>query len=316
MSTRNLLGAGLAAAVLFAAQSAFAQSQDAAPAGVTSGDSATQDTGAAATGEQASQSPTDATADTVVATVDGVDITLGQMMLVRMGLPQQYSQLPPDVLYNGILDQLIQQIVLEKSFDGEEPKIVTYAIQNERHARMANEAINAFLADAVTEEQVQAAYDEQFAGEPGATEYKARHILVETEEEARAIIEELDGGADFATLAQEKSTGPSGPNGGDLGWFGPGMMVKPFEDATVGLEPGSYGKDPVQTQFGWHVILLEDKRDQAAPELEEVRGEIEAELQNAAVKAHIDALIEQADIDRSGAEGIDPSMLTNTDLLE
>ena len=94
------------------------------------------------------------------------------------------------------------------------------------------------------------------------------------------------------------------------------MMVKPFEEATVALEPGAYTKDPVETQFGWHVILLEDVRDQAAPALDDVRAEIEAELQNAAVEAHIDALTEKAEIDRSGAESIDPALLSNMDLVE
>lgn len=311
MPTTSIIRAGLAAALLAAPMHLWAQTETPAE---TNGDKA--ETAApgntAATGDTAG---TTADGETVVATVNGVDVTLGQMIMLRAALPQQYNQLPPEVLFKGILDQLVQQILLEQSYEGDVPKGVALSLENERLARMAGVAVEDFLTTAVTEEQVKAAYEEKYAESDGK-EYKARHILVETEDEARALIKELDGGADFAKLAQEKSTGPSGPNGGDLGWFGPGMMVKPFEDATFTMERGSYTKDPVQTQFGWHVILLEDVRDKAAPALDEVRAEIEGELQNAAVEAHIDALTEKAEIDRSGAEDIDPTLLTNMDLVE
>jgi len=299
MSTTSIIRAGLAAALLAAPMNLWAQSE----------------TPSESTADAVETAATPADGNTVVATVNGVDVTLGQMIMLRAALPQQYNQLPPEVLFKGILDQIVQQILLEQSFDGEMPKGVALSLENERLARMAGVAVDDFLKTAVTEEQIKAAYDEKYAVSEGK-EYKARHILVETEEEARALIAELDGGADFAKLAQDKSTGPSGPNGGDLGWFGPGMMVKPFEDATMALEPGSYTKDPVQTQFGWHVILLEEICDKAAPDLEEVRAEIEGELQNAAVEAHIDALTEKAEIDRSGAESIDPALLSNMDLVE
>ena len=141
-------------------------------------------------------------------------------------------------------------------------------------------------------------------------EFNAAHILVETEEEAKALKAELDGGADFATLAKEKSVGPSGPNGGDLGWFGVGMMVKPFEDAVVGLEPGQVS-DPVQTQFGWHVIKLNETRDAAAPSLDEKREELEGELRSAAVESHVRELTEGAEIVKM-VDGIDPAILNTT----
>ncbi|WP_375687800.1 peptidylprolyl isomerase [Pseudooceanicola sp. LIPI14-2-Ac024] len=299
MVTTSLLRAGLAAALLTAPLPLAAQSETATE----------PQTEAPATEAKAVD------ADTVVATVNGHDVTLGHMIMLRASLPQQYAQLPPEVLFKGVLDQIVQQMVLGQSLEGEAPRAVALSLDNERNARMATAAVADFLETAVTEEQIQAAYDAQYANVEG-TEYKARHILVETEDEAKALIEELDGGADFATLAQEKSTGPSGPNGGDLGWFGPGMMVKPFEDAVMALEPGAHSAEPTETQFGWHVILLEETRDKAAPALDEVRGEIEANLQNAAVEAHIDALVEKSEIDRSGAEGIDPTVLTNTDLVE
>ncbi|MDF1854999.1 peptidylprolyl isomerase [Pseudooceanicola sp.] len=257
-----------------------------------------------------------ATADTVVATVNGTDITLGHMIMIRAGLPDQYAQLPADVLFTGILDQLVQQEALAQSWTGDLPKAVTLTLDNERSGQIASAAVEDFLKTALSEAEIQAAYDENYSAASDESEYKARHILVETEDEAKALIEALDGGADFATLAKEKSTGPSGPNGGDLGWFGQGMMVKPFEDAVVALAPGSYTKEPVQTQFGWHVILLEETRAKAAPSLDEVRGEIEVELQRTKVQELIDGLVEKANVDRSGAEGIDPTQLTNMQLVE
>lgn len=121
-----------------------------------------------------------------------------------------------------------------------------------------------------TEEEILQEYEQQTKLSP-SSQYKARHILVETQGSAQAIIGELDGGADFATLATERSTGPSGPNGGDLGWFAPDQMVKPFSDAVIALDDGAYTKAPVQTDFGWHVILREESRANEPPTLDSVR---------------------------------------------
>jgi peptidyl-prolyl cis-trans isomerase C len=188
-------------------------------------------------------------------------------------------------------------------------------MENEERALLAAEEVGALLETAVTDEAIQKAYDATYANAEGETEFKAAHILVETEEEAKAVAEEVKGGADFAEVAKAKSTGPSGPNGGALGWFGKGMMVPEFETAVMALEPGAVS-DPVQTQFGWHVIKLEETRVKEAPALDEVRGELKAKVEQEAVKAHIDALVEKANVDKSGAEGIDPANLSNLDLLE
>jgi peptidyl-prolyl cis-trans isomerase C len=148
-----------------------------------------------------------------------------------------------------------------------------------------------------------------------AQEYNAAHILVGTEEEALAIKADLDGGADFATTAKEKSTGPSGPNGGSLGWFGQGAMVPSFEAAVVGLDVGAVSA-PVQTNFGWHLIILNETRNGSAPTLDKVRPELEDEIRQAAMAEVIDALTEKADIDQTGAEGIDPSILSDLSVVE
>jgi peptidyl-prolyl cis-trans isomerase C len=146
-----------------------------------------------------------------------------------------------------------------------------------------------------TEEQIKTFYEAEYANQ-STKEYKARHILVKEEEAAKSLITELDGGADFAELAKTHSTGPTGKNGGDLGWFDAGQMVKPFSDAVVAMEKGSYTKTPVNTQFGWHVIMLEDSRDAEIPALDGVRGEIVNTLQQKSLAAYMQGLRDQSDI--------------------
>lgn len=129
-----------------------------------------------------------------------------------------------------------------------------------------------------TDAEILAEYETQLE-QSSDKQYKARHILVETQSEAQDLVDQLDEGADFQALAKEHSTGPSGPNGGDLGWFAPDQMVKPFADAVVALEDGAYSKAPVQTQFGWHVILREDTRENEPPTLESVRDAIKQRVE-------------------------------------
>jgi len=161
---------------------------------------------------------------------------------------------------------------------------------------LAQAALADYLAaNPITDEDVQKLYDEKFGG-PQGMEYKARHILVATEDEAKALIVELDNGADFETLAKEKSTGPSGPNGGDLGWFGPKQMVKPFADAVVAMEKGTYSKTPVESKFGWHVILLEDSREGSPPPLDDVKMGLQGKLQQDRVNEYISSLRSKASI--------------------
>ncbi|MDF3349841.1 peptidylprolyl isomerase [Sulfitobacter sp. KE34] len=252
--------------------------------------------------------------DTVVATVNDTEITLGHMIVARASLPQQYQQLPEDVLFKGLLDQLVQQTALADSFTGELPPRVTLSLENETRSLTAGEAIEGVMAEDVSDEELQAAYDAQYSDAEPEPEFNASHILVETKEEADAIKAELDGGADFAELAKEKSTGPSGPGGGSLGWFGPGMMVPAFEEAVAGMEAGSVS-EPVETQFGWHVIKLNETRTAEAPALEDVREELETQIRQTNVQEAIESLTDSAEVDRSAAEGVDPSVLNNIEWL-
>ncbi|EET47348.1 peptidylprolyl isomerase [Thalassobium sp. R2A62] len=256
----------------------------------------------------------DTTADTVVATINGTDITVGHMIITRAQLPQQYQQFPPDVLFSGILDQLIQQTLLSQSLKNETDRMML-SLENERRSLRAGEVITNLTGNAVTEEAIQAAYDARFSGAEPETEYNASHILVETLEEAVAVQAEIEAGADFAEVAAEKSTGPSGPNGGQLGWFGPGMMVAPFEAAVVEMEVGTLS-GPVETQFGFHIITLNETRVKEAPAIETLRPELEAELQQSAIEDKITELREAAEITQVDEGSIDPTLLTNLELLE
>ena len=253
-------------------------------------------------------------ADTVVATVNGTDITLGHMIVLKQRLPAQYQQLPPNVLFDGILDQLVQQTVLGE-VGGELSLGTRLTLENEERALRANEEMKRVAIDAMTVEALQAAYDETYGSAEPETEYNASHILVANQEEALALVAELEGGADFAELAKEKSTGPSGPRGGELGWFGPGAMVAPFEEAVIALEVGSVS-EPVETQFGWHVIRLNETRQANAPSLDEVRGELADQIQRTAIEARVEELTNSADVTRKTAEDVDPARLDDLSLLE
>ncbi|SMC60848.1 peptidylprolyl isomerase [Primorskyibacter flagellatus] len=254
-------------------------------------------------------------ADTVVATVNGTEITLGHMIMVRATLPEQYQQMPADALFDGILEQLVQQETLAQSDDATETRRVKIALDNERRTLLASEVIEMAATDAVTDEALQSAYDAKYVGAEMGDEFNAAHILVETEEEAAALVEELNGGADFAELARENSTGPSGPNGGELGWFSAGMMVEPFQAAVEGMENGTIS-DPVQTQFGWHVIKLIETRTKSAPELDAVREELSGTIQRAAVEAKIAELVDAAEITRTDKAELDTEALNDLSLLE
>ncbi len=253
------------------------------------------------------------TSDSVIATVNGTDITLGHVIMLRRQLPEEYRNLPDDVLWEGIVSQLVEQSLLAQQVDGDNlPQEVQLAIENELRAQMAAAQIDVVLKRDISDEAIETLYQETVAAVEPTPEYNASHILVETEEEALALVAELEGGKDFAELAAEKSTGPSGPNGGDLGWFGLGMMVPEFEMAVTGMEVGGISA-PVQTQFGWHVITLDEYRETPVPTLQELQPQLMEQLRQQAVALEIEALTETAEITR--VEGIDPALMRDISLV-
>jgi peptidyl-prolyl cis-trans isomerase C len=189
--------------------------------------------------------------------VNGNDITVGHLVTMRAMLPAQYQELPAQILFDGMLEQLVQQQVLADVAAEDMTEAMQLGLENERRAFLAASFVEGVAMEEITDEELQAEYDALTPPPIRSQEFNASHILVETEEEAQALIDALGEGADFAELAAESSIGPSGPNGGQLGWFTAGMMVPEFEVAVFELEAGEVSA-PVQTQFGWHVILLND----------------------------------------------------------
>ena len=254
------------------------------------------------------------TADTVVATVNGVTITLGHMIALRETLPAEYQSLSDDVLFKGIYEQLIQQEVLAQSIPDLSPRALA-TIENDKRGLVSGIAIEGIVKEAVTDAAVQAAYDARFKDAKPQTEYSAAHILVDTQEAADKLKADLAGGADFAELAKANSTDTgSGANGGDLGWFGLGMMVKPFEDAVVAAKVGEV-TGPVQSEFGFHLILVKETRVADQPTLDQMRDELAAEVENTAINAKIEELTKGATVTREG-EAIDPAILKNATLID
>ncbi|MGV6810927.1 MAG: peptidylprolyl isomerase [Brevirhabdus sp.] len=250
--------------------------------------------------------------DTVLAVVNGTEITLGHVIALRQELPQSYDQYAAEDLYPALLEQLITQTALAPTVDTD-TKRMRLKMENQRRSVLAVEAIDE-VARSIPEEAVRAEYEKQYVNAPAPVEYNASHILVETEEEAQAIAEEIRAGADFAETAKAKSTGPSGPSGGELGWFGKGRMVPAFEDAVVKMEVGQVS-DPVQTEFGWHVIKLNEMRDLPPPSYETMAGSIRRTLTEEATEALVQSVNDAADIVRTEAE-VDMNALNNPELLD
>jgi len=232
----------------------------------------------------------------VIATVNGAPITKS-VLDVYSG--QRTSKGAEDATPETMLNELITLELMRQEADskglGSHPVVVASINQLQRSA-LAGAAIKDFMDNnPITDDDAKAYYDENIA--TPTKEYKARHILLENEEDAKAAISMLDNGSDFSELAKEKSTGPSGPTGGELGWFSPAQMVKEFSDATAALEKGSYTKTPVQTQFGWHVIMLDDIRDSTPPPFDDVKGRLKVGLANQKLQQHIAEIRETAKID-------------------
>lgn len=253
--------------------------------------------------------------NTVVAIVNGEEITLGHMILARATLPTQYQQLPPDVLYEAILDQLIQQTALKQALHGEVPHYIELSLENEARSLLAADVIETVMEKAASEADLLAAYEDAYSDGDSGDEFNASHILLETEDQANSVKMELDAGADFAALAKDRSTGPSGPSGGELGWFTKGRMVPEFEAAVLALKSGEVSP-PVQTQFGWHVIILNERRKTAAPEFEDVREELANKLRNQAVETRVTELTTSAQIERPDIEDLDPAILQDLELVQ
>jgi peptidyl-prolyl cis-trans isomerase C len=215
--------------------------------------------------------------DPVVATVDGQAIHLSDVSDAAKQLPEEYRNMPRPTLYPLLLDQLIDRkavaIVARKDGLANDPE-VKREMERAEDAALQNALLTRDITPLVTEAAVKAQYEKEYAGKPGEQEVHAAHILVPTEEEAKAVIADLDKGADFAAEAKAHSKDPGAANGGDLGWFKEGDMLPEFSKAAFALKDGQITQDPVKTRYGWHVIKLEGRRTAPPPSFEQARDEI------------------------------------------
>lgn len=256
------------------------------------------DAGTAADGATAAEGAK--AAATTMATVNGKQLSSELLDVFVKAVSGGAQEAPSDEQKAQMLDQLINMTLAAQAAEKDglaKDSAVQARLDLLRTQILAEAASEKFVkANPVSEEELKAEYDTQVAAMP--KEYKARHILVEQKETAESIIRELQAGGDFAKLAEKESKDSSGKSGGDLGWFSLQTMVKPFADAVAALEKGKYTTEPVQSEFGFHVILLEDVRSPEVPEFEQVKPQVEMFAQRKKLQGYIDGLREAAKIQK------------------
>jgi peptidyl-prolyl cis-trans isomerase C len=248
--------------------------------------------------------------DPVVATVNGQPIRLSELEVAQQSLPQQYRNMPLQAVFPALLDRIIDSKLVVQ--EGKKSKVTEDPAFKKRMAFVEDQVLQDFwiqreIARQVTADKLQKRYEERLKQMPTEEEVHARHILVSTEDEAKALIAEIKKGTAFDKLAREKSTDKaSGAEGGDLGWFKKSDMVKEFADAAFNLKKGELTEAPVKTQFGYHVIKVEDRRKAPPPAFEEMAEQLKEEMAREAVTAQLDQLRSGAKIEKFAMDGAKP----------
>lgn len=242
----------------------------------------------------------------VVATVDGAPVHRAEVEAAARSLPDQMRQMPLEMLYGALLDRVIDFRLLaaeaERQNIGDDPAVEA-ALAQARDAVLREFLVQQTIEKGLTEENLRARYEQKKDEEGFAREeVHARHILVSTEEEAKAVITELQGGAEFTAVAQERSVGPSAPSGGDLGFISREQVVPEFAEAAFALDAGETSEEPVQTQFGWHVINVVERRN-VEPTYEETAPQLRQEMAREIVTALVEDLRSDAEIERFNLDG-------------
>jgi peptidyl-prolyl cis-trans isomerase C len=255
--------------------------------------------------------PAEAPKDPVVAVVNGQQIHLSDLEIAQQSLPQQYRNVPLAAVFPALLDRMVDSKLVEQ--DGRKNKVTDDPAFKKRLAFVEDQVVQDFwlqkqIAEKLTPERMKQAYDEKVKNMPAEDEVHARHILVATEPEAKAIIAELKKGTPFDKLAKEKSTDKaSGAEGGDLGWFKKTDMVKEFADAAFALKKGALTDTPVKTQFGYHVIKVEDRRKAPPPSFDELADQIRQDVARETVTAMLNQLRADAKIEKFNIDGSPPA---------
>ncbi len=254
-------------------------------------------TGCGGNGSDSQSSSTDAPEpDEVVSRVNGQAISATALNAQVQAQSQQGQPASKQQALDRLVDLMVLAQKAEEQGLPQQPEIAA-KIKRQRASILAQHLVRAELSDfEPSEEELRKAYEQQTSGE-AAKEYKASHILLEEEAKANDMIAQLDEGAEFAALAEEHSTGPTGKRGGSLGWFEAGQMVEPFNKALQALEPGNYSDQPVKTQFGWHVVRLEDVRTKEKPKFEDMKSELRNQLVSQHVQDYIASLRDDAEIE-------------------
>ena len=255
---------------------------------------------------------TKVTEKTVLVSVNGENITVGNIISFQSRLSDQYQSMEDSVLFDGILKQLIQQTILSQKVNIHSDRI-KYALENQTRAFLSTELVGNLSETEVIESEIESLYVKFSTDIERKKEYNASHILVETETEAEDLLRRLKNGADFSELAKTYSTGPSGAQGGNLGWFGQGAMVPAFENVVIKLKIDELSVS-VQTQFGWHLIKLNDVRKTPVPTIEEVRKELITEIKKKKIDFEMSKIIDSADVIYSDLE-IDPKIIREVSML-
>jgi peptidyl-prolyl cis-trans isomerase C len=244
--------------------------------------------------------------DPVIATVDGHEIRRSELEAAQRGLPEQYRQVPLQLIYGPLLDRVIDAQLLsdeaERSAVAEDGE-VQEQLARARAQVLRDALVERKLEEGITEEKLRERYEQSKQGADFThEEVQARHILLPSEEEAKAVIEQLQSGADFGELAKDKSIGPSAEAGGDLGFFRREQMVPEFAEAAFAMDVGAISEAPVQTQFGWHVINVVDKR-KVEPTFAESEPQLREEVARDIVTALLEGLRGGAKIERFNLDG-------------
>jgi len=251
-------------------------------------------------------SPASAEEDPVVAAVNGVEIRLSQAQAAHKRLPEQYQRVPFETIFPGLVDSLIDTRLAadnarrEKLHETEKFKVQIAWITDQVLQRLM---LSKTMEGTVTDAAVRARYEEEAKKLAATEQIKASHILLKTEEEAKKVLALLDKGGDFAELAKKNSTGPSASDGGSLGFFGRGQMVPAFEKAAYALKAGTYTKKAVKTQFGWHVIKVDDRKRPDPPSFETMEPELRNALFQETGTALIMKLRKEAEISLFNLDG-------------
>jgi peptidyl-prolyl cis-trans isomerase C len=252
--------------------------------------------------------------DPVVARVNGAELHRSEVLAARQMLPAQVQQIPFEQVYPQLLDNLVTNMLAAQA--GRKQKLaddpeVKKRLQWAQDQLIEQAYFARYFKSAITDDRIKQRYDQYIKDQKPQDQVNAKHILVKTEDEAKAVIADLKKGGDFATIAKDKSNDPgTKATGGDLGWFTKDEMVPEFADAAFKLQKGQYTETPVKTQFGYHVILLVDRRTAPPPSMEEARPQLVTLLQRELLDQKVKELRASAKIETFNLDGSKPEALT------